>query len=300
MIPREDLPFLPRIQWRFWAPILALVVGFPSFWSLKRAREARHLRARLLVDHATLTATLGPQYRATRSFLERVTSDAVGPYAGEMRSPELTLDALAAEPVLYGRVRVHEVNSPAEVAASLRHRYPDQLTACLGVEASLARELFDKGAFLLPDFVESVRTAPSAERLHALREDLLYRLRRDTSFIVEALRRRYFVLAVDEAHASVDGPTRVFVFDLRSQRQVLRARDAGTGVRVIPFAIAGVTSHPVGVRALSGESVSGHDCSVANAVRSALGVEPLGMPHAVEPTVPAVADAGTDAPRVHP
>ena len=28
MIPREDLPFLPKIKWRFWVPVLAILVAF--------------------------------------------------------------------------------------------------------------------------------------------------------------------------------------------------------------------------------------------------------------------------------
>jgi hypothetical protein len=49
-------------------------------------------------------------------------------------------------------------------------------------------------------------------------------------------------------------------------------------------------AHPLG-----GGSVSGHDCSVANAVRRALGVAPIGMGHAPDDPAPAAADGGADA-----
>ena len=64
MIPREELPFLPQIKWRFWLPVLAVLVAFPLVWGIKRDREARRLRERLLREHTTLTASLGPDYRA--------------------------------------------------------------------------------------------------------------------------------------------------------------------------------------------------------------------------------------------
>lgn len=298
MIPRDELPFLPQIKWRFWAPILALLVAFPLVWGIKRDREARRLRDRLLREHAALTASLGPDYRAARQFIEASALEAVGPYAGDLRDPGLTLEGMTREPVLYGRLRVHEVRARAQVAASIRHRYPDQLPACLGVETLLARELFDKGAFLLPSFVDAVRGAGSSERLHALREDLIFRLRRDTAMLVTHLRRRYLMLAVDEARASVDGPTRVYVYDLPARRVVLRARAVGDDVRVIPFRMAGQPSPPPRARPLTGESVSGHDCSVANAARRALGVEPMGMLHAPDhPASPADAAAPADAAR---
>ena len=291
MIPREELPFLPQIKWRFWAPVLALVVAFPLVWGMKRDREARLLRDRLLREHATLTASLGPEYRATRQFVEASAMEAVGAYAGDLRDPAFTMDGIAREPVLYGRLRVHEVHAPADVAASIRHRYPDQLCACLGVEPFAARELLDKGAFLLPSFVDAVRGAGSSERLHALREDLIFRLRRDTAMLVDGLRRRYLMLVVDEARASVDGPTRVYVYDLAARRPVLRARSEGNDVRVIPFQMAGTPTPPARPNAITGESVSGHDCSVANAARRLLGVEPMGMLHAPDAPAPA-ADAG--------
>ena len=296
MIPRDELPFLPQIKWRFWAPILGILIAFPLLWGIKRDREARRMRERLLREHATLTATLGPDYRATRQFIETSALEAVGPYAGDLRATDLTLDNLVREPVLYGRLRVHEVRAPADVAASIRHRYPDQLGSCLGFESLFARELLDKGAFLLPSFVDAVRGADSTERLHALREDLIFRLRRDTGLLVQHLRRRYLVLAVDESRASVDGPTRVFVYDLAARRPVLRARGDGCDVRVIPFQMAGLPTPPRRAHPLTGASVSGHDCSVANSVRRALGVEPLGMMHAPDaPAPPALAGAPTTA-----
>lgn len=295
MIPREELPFLPQIKWRFWAPVLAILVAFPLVWGVKRDREAKARRAQLLREHATLTASLGPEHRALRSYLEASAVEAVGPYAGDLRDPSFTLDALAREPVLYGRLRVHEVRRAEDVAASIRHRYPDQLPSCLGVEQVAARELLDKGAFLLPSFVDAVRGADSSERLHALREDLIFRLRRDTAFLVDASRHRYLLLAVDEARASVDGPTRVYVYDLQARRPVLRARGSGDDVRVVPFQIAGLPAPPPRARplALTGSSVSGHDCSIANDVRRALGVEPMGMMHAPEAPSPAATDGGS-------
>ncbi len=69
MIPREDLPFLPQIKWRFWAPVLAILVAFPLLWGIKRDREAQRRREQLLREHASLTASLGPDYRSLRRFI---------------------------------------------------------------------------------------------------------------------------------------------------------------------------------------------------------------------------------------
>ena len=102
----------------------------------------------------------------------RWTVESVGPYPGELRDPSFSWDTFVADRALYARVRVHEVRDEATALVSLRHRYPDQLTHCLGVEVSLAREVLDKGGFLLPSWPQAVREAGDGTRLHALREDL--------------------------------------------------------------------------------------------------------------------------------
>jgi hypothetical protein len=291
--PNELSAFAPRIRWRFWGPMLFLLVLFPTLWWVKRTREANARRARLLQEHATLTAGLSRDYVRRRDALETLVVEAVGPYPGDLRAEGFSLEALTREPVLYARVRAHEVNARDTVLASVRHRYPDQFPSCLGLETVLAREVMDKGAFLHPSYVDAIRGASDTERLAALRDDLLFRLRRDSALLVEGLRRPYLVLAVDEARVSVDGPTRVFVHDVSAGRTVLRARGAGTDMLVVPFRIAGIPSAaPRAGAGLPRMGLSQHDCSIANTVRAALGVEPLGLMHA-PPTAPL--DAGSDA-----
>lgn len=300
--PREDQPFAPRVNWRFWAPILAVLVAFPLLWWKRRHDEAARRRERLLREHAALTATLAPSYRALRSDIERWIVEAAGPYPGDLRDPSLSWSTLTTERALYGRIRAGEVQDVATGLRALRHRYPDQLTHCLGIEVLFAREALDKGAFLLPSYVDAVRGTDDTDRLHALREDLLFRLRRDTELLVDAGRRPYFVLAIDEARVSVEGPTRVYVYDLRARRPVLRARGRGDDLVLIPFQISGVP-RPARPARLPPPGLSQHDCSVANAVRTVAGVATLGMQHAPSPQGPdaqapvdATADVPTDAP----
>lgn len=287
---REDQPFAPRVNWRFWAPILVVLVAFPLIWWRRRHAEAERRRAQLLREHAALTATLAPGYRALRDDLTRWVVEGVGPYQGDLRTPSFAWPAFAMERALYARVRVGEVRDVDTALRSLRHRYPDQLMPCLGLEASLAREVLDKGEFLLPAYVDAVRATDDTDRLHALREDLLFRLRRDTPLFVDTARRRYFVLAVDEARVSVEGPTRVFVYDLAARQLVLRARGVGDDLVLIPFAIGGVP-RPARPSRLPPPGLSQHDCSVANAVRAVAGVSPLGLQHPPSPPPPSEADA---------
>lgn len=294
MIPRDELPFLPKVKWRFWIPIVALLIAFPTYWLSMRAKETRDRRARLLHEHQVLTASLGPEYLAGRERLERWIIESVGPWQGDLRDPAFTYEALTREPVLYARTRLGEIRERNEIMASVRHRYPDQLLACLGAEVTWLREVFDKGSFLLPSYVDTVRGSDTPERLAALRTDLRGRILQDTELIVTGLRRRYFMLAVDEARLSIDGPTRVYVFDLREQKPVLRARGTGEGLLLIPFQISGLPRAPAQRGSSRPVTVSQHDCSVANSVRTALGVPVMGLSHAPDPpAAPASSDGGT-------
>lgn len=290
LIPREELDFLPRVRWRFWGPILAVLIGFPAVWLTLRHRDLVRQRDALAREYADRVAPLAPAYRGGRARIESLVLASLGPWQGERRDPALTWEELTREPVLYARTRLGEIHGRDDLAASVRHRYADQLLACMGVQFAWARELLDKGAFLLPAHLEEIRNADTPERVHALRADLLLRLRRDRADVERSLGLRYFVLAVDEAPLSIDGPTRVYAYDLRDGREVLRARGTGEGLVLIPFRIAGLPAPPADSPRGRAPTVSQHDCAVANDVRAALGIARLGM--SAVPDAPPPGDGG--------
>jgi hypothetical protein len=298
--PEELEPFKPRVNWRFWAPILAVLLMFPLVWGIYRHREAKRQRARLLAEHAMLTGDLAPAYRARRAMVERLVLQSVAPWEGELRAEGFTYGELTREPVVYARTRLGEVRDLAGVYRSIRHRYPDQLLGCLGVETYPARDFFEKGEFLLPEFVDAVREAGGVPRLAALRSDLLFRLRRDTPLLAEGLRRPLLVVAVDEARASILGPSRVYVYDLRDGRALLRARSEGDAVTLVPVRIHGIPAPPPTPSTSPRPTVSLHDCAVASSVRRALGASEDTLQHLPpEPpptATPADAGAAQDAP----
>jgi hypothetical protein len=300
MIPRAELDFLPKINWRFWAPIAVVIVGFIAVREIIRRRDLEQRRTALLLQHSALTGSLSPAYQRMRERIEAAILQSVGPWQGNLREPGFTRDALGDDNILYARTRLGEIHDRADIAVSVRHRYADQLNACLGVQHAWAREFLDKGAFLLPSHVDLVRGADTPERIAALRVDLTSRMQRDGTFLDQATRRRYFLLAVDEAPLSIEGPTRVYVYDLNDGRPLLRVRGQGDDVILVPFRIAGVPAPAANAPRSRAPTVSQHDCSVANAVRGALGIEPLGLMHVpdpppVEPTDATTAsDASTD------
>lgn len=310
MLSREALPFLPRVRWRFWVPILVFVVGMVAAYFVSAHRRGLRLRAQLLAEHMVLTQSLAPPYRALRAKIERLAFSTIGPWQGTYTAPGFSGQDLADEPVLYGRVRLGEIHRLQDVETSIRHRYPDQIAACTGIEAQLVYEAYRRGDFLMPAYVESVRGVSDGDRLAALRQDLQFRIERDTHDLVEWSHRRYFVLAVDEAALSIDGPTRVYVWDLRDARLVLRARGDAGSTMIIPVRIAGIPGGgapvPHGGSALT---LTEHDCSVANVVREQLGIQSLTVHSSAEPppigtrpdtTAPPSSATDAASPRIEP
>jgi hypothetical protein len=293
MIPREDLPFLPRVRWRVWIPLLSVLAIFVGAYFVSEARRANRLRDQLRREHAVLTESLAPPYRALRERLDRLTFSAIGPWQGTYTAPGFRFEELAREPALYGRVRLGEIHRAEDVEPSILHRYPDQLASCLGIEFNLVRELYTKGDFLMPKYIDSVQSVQSGDRLAVLRQDLQFRLRRDTPDIVQWSRRPYFVLAVDEGASSIDGPTRLYIWDLRNDQIVFRSRDEGNDTVIIPVRIAGMPGGGRPVPAPSAQlTLSQHDCAVANVARQQLGVQTLDLRHAPAPPPSPVGDAG--------
>ncbi len=276
MLDRDALPFLPKVRWRFWIPIMVFIAGMVAAYFISSHRRGRRLRAQLLAEHMVLTQSLAPPYREMRAKIERLAFSAIAPWQGTYTAPGFSLASLADEPVLYGRVRFGEIHRLEDVETSIRHRYPDQIASCTGIEAQLVYEAYRRGDFLMPAYVESVRGVSDGDRLAALRQDLQFRIERDTHDIIEWSRRRYFALAVDEAALSIDGPTRIYIWDLRDSRIVLRARGDAGSTMIIPVRIAGIPGGggpvPRGGNALT---LTEHDCSVANVVREQLGIQTL-------------------------
>jgi hypothetical protein len=265
--------FKPAVRWQIWIPVaLALALFAITYVVVERRREDA-IRAKLLAEHAELTATMAPQYRRVREKLERLTMTAVGAYAGDFVAPGFTVDSLRREAVLYGRVRAREIQRLDQVRASIRRRFDDQVGSCAGLEVDRAWRFYDRGEFLMPSYIDAIRPASGSERLRFLREDLLTRLRQDTPELVRMSRHPIFVVIVDEGTSQIDGASRFYAFDLESERPLVRARAAGDETVIVPVRIGGMPGGGQAIPAANGAlTVTMHDCSLANRVKAMLGV----------------------------
>ncbi len=286
--------FKPTVQWRLWIAIATAVTLFGLAYLLIERRRENALRTRLLREHAELTGSLSPRYRAVRAKVERLTMSAVAGYAGDFVAPGFTIDRLRAQPVLYGRVRAREIQRIEQVGASIRRRFDDQVGACAGLEIEKIWRFYDRGEFLMPSYVDAVRPASGVDRLRFLREDLLTRIRTDTPDLVRMSLRPLFVLVVDEGTSQIDGASRLYAWELDSERPLLRARAEGDETVIIPVRIGGMPGGGSPIPAPSGAlTVTMHDCSLANRIKALLNVSTDGL--RAPPEVPTPAETAAAA-----
>lgn len=293
-LPTEETTaeFAPKVRWKFWLPMTVVVVGFIiTYFVVERMRE-NTLRAKLLAEHASLTRTLSPEYQARRAKIERLVVTAVGRWEGDFHADGFTMEQLRREPVLFGRIRLSEVHRPEEVRASIRRRFEDQVGGCLGIEIERVWKFYDRGEFLMPAYVDALRPTTGTDRLRFLREDLLTRLRVDTPDLVQFGRRPIFGLVVDEGQSQIDGASRVYFWDMSTERLLLRARAEGNETVIIPVRISGIRGGGAPIPQPSGAlTVTMHDCSVADRVKALLGVGTFEATNAPEVTAPSVTAA---------
>lgn len=270
---QETESFKPTVRWHVWILALLGLVLFGISYVIVEKRREDALRAKLLREHAALTGTLAREYRQVREKIERLTMTAVGAYAGDFVAPGFTIDALRREAVLYGRVRAREIQQRSQVRDSIRRRFDDQVGACAGLEVDYVWRFYDRGEFLMPSYVDALRPARGSERLRFLREDLFARLRQDTPELIRMARHRIFVLIVDEGTSQIDGASRFYAFDLPTEQPLLRARAQGNETVIVPVRIAGMPGGGQAIPPPTGAlTITMHDCSLANRVKSLLGV----------------------------
>jgi hypothetical protein len=245
----------------------AVVVSLVAHTVVSRQDLAADKRA-LLAKQNAVQVTLGVQWSVFRQRIEQDAVRAAAAYAGDHVDPEAQAGAFRTQPGLYLRIRLADARSPESVARAAVAGQKDAFVACLlrePNERGLRGEL-DGGAFaeqpwnlgqaywatriLSPEWASAVGEADDPLRLRVYAAQYDEAMRAEIPLAVEIIKRaRFFLLALDEdapdAVDSADGgsiteaalqlvahPTRVYLFDTSSGKELLRLRRSGLG-RVI-------------------------------------------------------------------
>lgn len=242
----------------------AVVVSLIAHGVISRQDLASDKRA-LLAKESAVEATVGVEWLALRARLEEDAVRASGVYAGDHVEAEARSGAFRNQPGLYLRARLVDARSPESVARVATTSQKDALVACLlrePNERGLRGEL-DGGAFaeqpwnlgqaywatriLLPEWISAVRGADDAVQLRVYTAQYDEAIRSEIPVAVEIIKRaKFFLLALDEdaieggpgASASlvtegalqlVPHPTRVYLFETSTGRELMALRRSGEG-----------------------------------------------------------------------
>jgi hypothetical protein len=223
-------------------------------------------RQALLAKQRAVVATLGAEWLPLRDAIEHdVLGAAATPYPGDAVEPEARTLAFRSQPGVYLRMRVADATSPESIRSVAADAKRDAFAGCFLRETNERglRGEIDGGAFpeqpwnlgqayaatriLTDDWVGLVKDADDDLRLRLFVAQYDKAIRDEIPVAIDVVKRaQFFLLVLDEdvpeAAVFTDGgpmteealqmtehPARVFVFDLKGGRPIVRLRRSGGG-----------------------------------------------------------------------
>jgi hypothetical protein len=292
-----------RTRWTMQAGIVAgaCVIGGLVAHLLVQDHDLKVDRQTLLAKQRAVGATLGVEWTPVRDRLEADILAAAKDFAGDQVEPEARKGDFRTQPGLYLRMRVLDARDAPTVRRIAADAKKDGFAACLlrePNERGLRGEI-DGGAFaeqpwnlgqaysatyvLTDDWVQSVKDADDDLRMRVLKEQYDKTVRDDIPFAIDIVRRSSFLLLVldedspdalpyadagrtaEESLQMVAHPTRLFLFDLATNKELLRLRRS-VDARVIPAGEHVVTDPEI----RDAMQRQANNCALARSVENAL------------------------------
>jgi hypothetical protein len=262
--------FLPHVPWRYLAGLGVLIAAIVVGFNWRQEQRAAALRMELRRVHDNDLRGLRDEYHAALGRLHgliveaaQVPVDQAGSFG--LVEPGLSFAALHEQPGLYLRVPLDQAGSAAQIAQAGLHMEPDWIPGCLGWSPLTARELYEIGAFMEPEFIAHV-DEENLMKLRVREETLNQRMSKDRPGLEAAMRAPWFMLVLQEGKSRSEDPVRVFLWNLRENKLVLRARVRAQGILLTSRILSqGVTTDRAGQP--EGGAAGANDCSIAAAVK---------------------------------
>jgi hypothetical protein len=239
------------------------VIGGLLAHTFVSAHELNAGRQALLSKQRAVQATLGAEWFPVRDAIEADVLRAAKAYEGDDVQPAARSGAFRTQPGIYLRMRLADATTPERIRAMAADAKRDAFAACLLRERNerAVRGDVDAGAFaeqpwnlgqayaatrlLTPEWVQAVQTADDELRLRVFVEQYDKAIRDDIPLAIDVIKRaQFFLLVLDEDvpdGAPADGgppseeslqlvehPARIWLFDLTTQRPMMRLRRAGS------------------------------------------------------------------------
>lgn len=267
--------YMPRLPWK-WIILGtgALVLLFGGYY-VRREQRNEALRQQMLTLHEERLGELSGRYLHFRERIERLVREAAD--GGEPETwvdPRLNIAGLRAGEGLYLRIPAEVAREqPERIGAAARGMANDSIMRCMGIAPMSVRGLYEKGDFLTPEWVEQVRTEGDMMQLRVLDDQLGRHVQVDVPVVASMLQADWFLLVLQQGENRRDHPVDVFLWDLRRDRPLMRARIQARGL-LVPVRIEGATAGPAPGRPQV-RSGGAQDCSIASQIRALTGGEPV-------------------------
>ncbi|MBN1653229.1 MAG: hypothetical protein JXA30_05575 [Deltaproteobacteria bacterium] len=262
-----------RVPWRW---IIFGAIAFFAVIAVYRIREnqkAAALRAQIIQVHEKELKEVSNRYRALRDRIEDWIIKASNKTADNFIDPRLNINGLRKGKGLYLRIRFGYAVSKDKIAEYAVKAQPDAIAQCLGLEPAWARELYEKGQFLMPQWLTEARRTNQVMRLRVIDDELALRIRRDLPRVVELLKSDWFLLVLQHGETRHDEPVDVFLWDIRRSESLLRARIKAKGMLVPTRFDSKSSPAPSKPLARDIQGSAADDCSIAAKIKAMAGAE---------------------------
>ena len=260
---------MPRIPWHYVVLGVVSVALLGGGYYFKERQKARELREAMIRVHEVELAEAREVYAGLRGKLEDLIVDAAAADPSTVVDPRLHLPGLRSGNGLYLRLPLAAAKSPAEIAKAARFAEPDQIATCLGLSPASARGLYEKGEFLTPEFLKTLKNETSVLSLRVQDEMLSRRIRADLPSVLGLSRSDWFMLVLQEGENRRDAPVRVFLWGLSSEGSelLLRTRVQSQGVLLTTRILSKTTENAPPVDPDRARAGAANDCSIAGQLK---------------------------------
>jgi hypothetical protein len=290
--------YMPRIPWRYVLLGLLSVATVTGGFMLKEKRKADAWRAQIIQVHEKELAEPARRYIEFRDKLESLIVEASRKAPDSFADKRLRLSGLRAGKGLYLRLSAKDAGSAERIERGALAMEGDAIASCLGLAPASARGLWEKGSFLMPEWLEDVRKDDSPARLRVTDTVLARHIKTDLPAVLSMLHADWFLLVLQQGANRRQEPVDAFLWDLRSGQQLLRGRVQAIGV-LLPVRVQSKDA-PYSPK-LAGdqlEPATAADCSIAGQIKQIAGAELPSVQN--EPPVPPNPAPAPAAPAVGP
>ncbi len=269
--PEGDKPaYMPQLPWKWLGGLSLFLVSSVTIYQLHQREEAALLRTAIMRAHKQ---DLGPIVSRFEDLVGKINGWTVAAGNAETvtnyADPRLNLDALHKGKGLYMRLKAADARTPDGIITGLDAATPDAIARCLGLAPASVGELYARGSFLTSTWIEQADSAESVMKLRVIADEIKQRSARDLPFVAETLRSDWFLLAVERGENRRDAPIDMYLYDLRTNKQLLRGRIQAEGALIAArIAVEGVKP---GAYASGAQTGGAADCSIASGLRELTG-----------------------------